>query len=599
MPTLLVSLGIAPAIVPEAFLLPGVDFGAVHVLTTDSDRVDTGFIEQWFAERAPEVWLTLTRVTGFTDFTSEEDHFRFEEVLYRWWLARADPGYPPFVCLSGGFKTMSAAMQKAAAVFGAAEVFHVLCDLPLPEQPKTAEEIESALEKGHLHHIRLGPEGGWPQLSNLMKDDYPLIQDSATGAERFVHAPDYSFREHLRAIVERSHNIAGAWDRISDLPFPVLATWSAPDLAWLREPVDPDKDRDWIASLPKIDLHCHLGGFATHGALLDEVRAAASPDFLPPCVEPPLPAGWPRPGQPVPLADYMALGDANGSALLKDPDCLRRQIELLHNHFLEQNIVHAEVRCSPGNYASPGRSPWTVLEEIKQTFDRCMLERPGCRVNLLVIGTRRKEGDYRTAILRHLMLAITAAEHWPDDPACRVVGVDLAGFEDRETRAHYYREDFRIVHRAGLALTVHAGENDDSEGVWSAVFDLSTRRIGHALSLGESPELLRSVANRRIGVEMCPFANFQIKGFRPMPGKPIYPLKRYLDAGVPVTVNTDNIGISAASLTDNILLAARMCPDLTRLDVLRLLHGAFETAFLSPVERKTLHQTIESRLSPP
>ncbi|MEX2578861.1 MAG: CRISPR-associated ring nuclease [Verrucomicrobiales bacterium] len=619
MPTLLVSLGTSAAIAPEAFFLPGVSFDTVHVLTTDSEQVDTAFVADWFAEHAPGTRLTITRVEGFTDFKSENDHFTFEEVLYRWWLGLRETlgNSPTYVCLSGGFKTMSASMQKAAAVFGAAELFHVLCDLPSTEQPKTSVEIDSARSAGHLRHIRLGPETGWPQLVTFRSEDYPLAEASGTGSvlgERKVGTPDHALRDRLREITDRGHRIASAWERIDSLPFPTLATWSGEILDWLGQSVDPESetDRGWIAILPKIELHCHLGGFASHGDLLGEVRSAAErPAALPALAEPLLPEGWPLPSRPVFLADYMKLGDATGSALLRDPGCLRRQCELLFDHLARQNVAYAEIRCSPANYADPGqgRSPWDVLSEIKQTFDRCRQSvssgAAAPRIHLILIATRRETGDYRAAISRHLALAVTAAEHWTDAEECRVVGVDLAGFEDRQTRAHYFREEFTGIHRCGLALTVHAGENDDAEGIWRAVFDLNARRLGHALHLVDSPELMRSVADRGVGVEMCPYANYQIKGFHPMvpenaeTERQHYPLKRYLDAGVRVTVNTDNIGISSATLNDNLLLAARLCPDLTRMDVLRLLQHAIESAFLPNDERNKVRSLVEATLSPP
>jgi adenosine deaminase len=93
---------------------------------------------------------------------------------------------------------------------------------------------------------------------------------------------------------------------------------------------------------------------------------------------------------------------------------------------------------------------------------------------------------------------------------------------------------------------------------------------------------------------MCPSANLQIKGFAlddAVDAAPVarrYPLLAYLRAGLRVTVNTDNIGISAASLTDNLLLAARLCPGLTRLDVLRLQRHAIDAAFVSPSDRTAL-----------
>ncbi len=602
MPTLLVSLGTSPAIVPEAFLLPGVSFSAVHVLTTASVKEsDLDFIAEWFAAKAPSVSLSFTRVAEFTDFKSEQDHFQFEEVLYRWWLVNRPTGELPHVCLSGGFKTMSAAMQKAAAVLGAADVFHVLADnvYPNPQNEKqklpaaTPEQIEHSRANDYLHWIRLGAETGWPQLRDAAASGFPLTAVKTEGRTRWVKAADTAFRDRLREIVTHSHNIAGAWDRLASLPFPVLATWPGAALDWLHEPMDPVADRHWIAALPKVELHCHLGGFATHGELLRNVRsAAASTATLPPLCEPSLPEDWPRPSAPIALTDYMKLGDANGSALLKDVGSLRRQCELLYHHFREQNILHAEVRCSPNNYATAGLSAWDVLQEIRGTFQGCMERDPGCQTNLIVIATRKDGGD-RSDISRHLALAITASQHWTD--GCRVVGVDLAGFEHKDTRAALFATDFESVHRVGLAVTVHAGENDDAEGIWQAVFKLNARRLGHALHLIEAPDLMRSVAARGIAVEMCPYANYQIKGFQPMPDQiRQYPLKRYLDAGIPVTVNTDNIGISAASLSDNFLLLPRLCPGITRLDVLHLLKIAADHAFLNPAER----QTLLAKLSP-
>lgn len=193
---------------------------------------------------------------------------------------------------------------------------------------------------------------------------------------------------------------------------------------------------------------------------------------------------------------------------------------------------------------------------------------------------------------RHLALAITAADQWRGDHQCRVVGVDLAGFESRETRAALFMTDFEAVHRVGLAVTVHAGENDDAEGIWQAVFKLDARRLGHALHLADAPDLLRAVADRGVGVEMCPYANVQIKGFAPIHGVASYPLRRDLEAGVRVTANTDNLGISAASLSDNLLLLAQLCPGITRREILQLQRNALDAAFISAQQRGPLLASV-------
>lgn len=597
MPVLLCSVGTSWAVVPEAMALLGPGgFSEVHVLTTASTRVSPGLDQLLrFFEKYPGLCCTITRVQGFEDLRSEQDHLLFEEVLWRWVLHRAPKASNRYICLAGGYKTISAAMQRAASLFGAAEVFHVLCEPRFgPEgnrEASTPEEVSQAMATNALRFVRLGPEPGWPQLQLLSPASFPL-EHTSEGPVYWVKVRDLRLREYVEGVLERSRHILAAWDGLSELPIPALAAWPPSYIQWLREPLHPIHDTSWVQSLPKVELHCHLGGFATSGDLLQKVREAAQkPSELPPLRPVALPAGWPLPSKPIGLASYMRLGDNNGSALLKDPGCLAKQCRLLYQALVADRVVYAEIRCSPANYASRGRSPWVVLQEIRRHFQEAMEESPEerrCHVNLLLTATREEGGD-RSRIARHLALAITAAEHW--QTGCRVVGVDLAGFEDRTTRAAMFATDFEPVHRVGLAVTVHAGENDDVEGIWQAVFKLNARRLGHALHLTQSPDLLRAVAERGIAVELCPYANLQIKGFpldREAERSDSYPLRAYLQAGVPVTVNTDNLGISQANLSENILLIPRLCPGTTRLEVLQTQVNAVRSAFSNQAERRAL-----------
>jgi adenosine deaminase len=220
---------------------------------------------------------------------------------------------------------------------------------------------------------------------------------------------------------------------------------------------------------------------------------------------------------------------------------------------------------------------------------------------LILTATRRPGGDYRANISRHLALAVTAFERWSD--GCRVVGVDLAGYEDKETRAHYYTEEFVTIHRCGIAITVHAGENDNAEAIWQAVFNLNARRLGHALSLSKSLELSRSIADRKIAVELCPYSNYQIKGYKlyndgiENDNRPEYPINEYLKKGIKVTINTDNIGISNASLTDNFAFLTKLSPGITRRQVLQILRNSVDSTFI-PADEQTKLQMLTEKLLP-
>lgn len=581
-------MGSSWAVVPEAYFRRAGGYARVDVLTTDSETVPVDILTAFFAEHLPQAELEITRLADFTDLRDGSDHTRFEEVLYRWYVERRSRAADSVdVCLAGGFKTMSSAMQQAARLFGADLVFHVQAG----GNPSEAAAVLRVRDEGRLRFIDLGEEPGWPQLRGLAAADFPLETVARTGVIRRVAPAEPALTAEAARVLSAGRDGA----RGADAPFPGLARLPAPWQAWLDAPLDPVRDRDWLRRLPKAELHCHLGGIATHGEALRRVRAAAegSADFRP---EPDFPERWPLPDNPVPLERYMALGDATGSALLKDRGCLREQVRVCYEGLAGDGVAYAEIRCSPANYAMPGRSALTVLEEIRAAFAECraaaLAEGRSIvpRVNLIVIVTRRDGGDL-SSLSRHLALAVTAADL---DGDCRVVGVDLAGFENPATRPRYFETDFTPAHRCGLAVTVHAGENDDVESIWQAVYRLSARRIGHGLRLGESPDLLRAVADRGIGVEMCPYANYQIHGYAPMKGRPVYPLRECLQAGVKVSVNTDNPGISAASLTDNYAFLAALCPGISRREVLRLARNAYDIAFVDQQTRAVLIREVDA-----
>lgn len=601
--TLLCTTGSSPAVVIEAYLLCEPLPDTVHCLTTDSDFTPVEILHAFFEKEG--VPFTCVRISGLDDLRTGLDQVRFDEVLYRWFLRHRSENQRLLACIAGGFKTMSASLQQAAEYFGAEEVFHVLAgniERPggRPSPPCNEEEIRAALASSNVHRIDLAPSKGWTPLRRIQPDHFPLDLAPTRSGESKAEASGKSLCEEVRRETGRAFSAENTQESV---PFSSLSLLAGHERAWLGGALDVYEDEAWVRALPKVELHCHLGGFATHGELLEKVRdAAANPGELSPLKQDcAFPDPWPIAAQCIDLKHYMKLGDNNGSALLKDPGCLKKQCELLYGALVADNVVYAEVRCSPHNYATPERSAWDVLTDIRSVFDDCMGgSGPTCHVNLIIIATRKDGGDL-SSINRHLALAVTAADTARDiEGRCQVAGVDLAGFENQSTRPAYFSSDFRGVHRCGLSTTVHAGENDDVESMWQAVYDLKADRIGHGLRLAESPDLLRVMARRRLAIELCPFANVQIVGFAPYTDLArVYPLRTYLDEGLRVTINTDNIGMSNANLSDNILLAARLCPEekpLLRSEILTLQKNAIEAAFISPGARETLIRRMDQDL---
>lgn len=393
--------------------------------------------------------------------------------------------------------------------------------------------------------------------------------------------------------------------------FEAVASFPDDYFEWLSGRLDTVADERWVRSVPKIDLHTHLGGFGmdlTHLKRLASLAAdcphtSGHAALIASLTEEPNQLSRNRlPDRPIGLFSYLACGDMNGTKLLRSPLALREQVRSMYASFVADGVVYAEVRCSPQNYSTTDRPAWTVLQSILDEFSACRAAdeaagRTPCRVNIIIIATRKEGGDM-SDISRHLSLAITAWDYTRDSHArSKVVGVDLAGMELKGTRPRKFAADFQAVKRCGLFVTVHAGESDDCESIWQAVNYLNADRIGHGLELVNSKDLLRVFAHRRIAVELCPYANAQVVGFEPHVacGRP-YPLRKYLDLNIRATVNTDNIGISCANLTDNILLAADMS-GLTRAEVLKLQSNALKAAFMEKDEQSEVFEVMNQVLS--
>lgn len=604
---LLISIGSQSFVLPEALAVPSVSFDEVHVLTTDQPLLfkDRDVIGEWkeITKYVREKWdipVTWSIIKDLPIIQSGNDHRVWTEVLYRWAAEKYEVNNKIYYCLSGGTKTMPASCQQVANLYGAEEVYHVLVYPP----PKSITEVENVIQNNQIEYVSLGGESGWTYLieyaSRLGLNYEPfslegfayVIPPAEMKMINYVRDSQASFRQY----------VSGHQELV--LPFTSLMMLPRKKMEWLHEPLRSE-DRKWVEQLPKIDLHTHLGGFATKGPLLEMVRASAdNPDNLKNIDQSiyPRDINWPLPEGNISLTEYMRAGDNTGSTLLKDLGCLRKHIQLMYSHFIQQNVCYVEVRCSPYNYAKgTDHSAQDVLDLILETFNAEMEKHDfQCLVKILIIATRKDKGDL-SDISKHLSLAVTSYfnnQADQDSSYCSVVGVDLAGYEFEKTRAEYFEHDFSAVHRCGLAVTAHAGENDDAEGIWQAVYKIHSRRIGHGLRLLEAPDLLRSIVERGIGIEMCPYANYQIVGFAPMKGKTKmnYPLREYLDQNVKVSVNTDNIGISEASLTDNFLLLTQLCPGITRLEVLKLIMNSVEISFAGKTLQNHLIESFNRKV---
>jgi adenosine deaminase len=173
-----------------------------------------------------------------------------------------------------------------------------------------------------------------------------------------------------------------------------------------------------------------------------------------------------------------------------------------------------------------------------------------------------------------------------------IVGLDLAGNE-----AHYsalpFASVFHEAQKAGLHITVHAGEWGGPSNVSDAILGLKAERIGHGVRIMEDTRVIALAIEHQPAFEVCVTSNYQ-SGVVAALSK--HPLMSMLTAGLNVTMNTDDPSISQICLGDEYGLAVEELG--MSLDVLkeRVLCAA-RAAFLPEEERQALVQSLEKEMS--
>ncbi len=179
-----------------------------------------------------------------------------------------------------------------------------------------------------------------------------------------------------------------------------------------------------------------------------------------------------------------------------------------------------------------------------------------------------------------------AAELRPQYPSIIAIGI---GGDERRMGAEPFRDLYAEARDAGLRLTAHAGETTGPDNIWGAL-NIGAERLGHALSAIHDPELMELLAERQVPLEICLTSNLRTGC---CPRIEDHPVRRYFDAGLMVTLNSDDPALFASGLNDEYRVAQQHFA-FTDEHLRELAANSIEASFL-PAERKvTLLRCIES-----
>jgi len=155
-----------------------------------------------------------------------------------------------------------------------------------------------------------------------------------------------------------------------------------------------------------------------------------------------------------------------------------------------------------------------------------------------------------------------------------VVAIGIGGDENRAA-PEMFRDVYAFARAEGLRLTAHAGETVGPESVWGALRALGAERIGHGLTAIRDPRLVAHLAEKQVPVDVCLSSNVRTGALEALEQ---HPLRRYFDAGLLVSLSTDDPAMFETDLVREYALAHDVL-GFTREELHRLAENSFRAAF--------------------
>ena len=341
---------------------------------------------------------------------------------------------------------------------------------------------------------------------------------------------------------------------------------------------DPTAPLNIFVVFPKAELHRHLEGSLRLDTMLDIARSHGVT----------VPASILRLSNLVQVQDEEAFTFANFLEKFKTLRLFYRSPNVIHRVTREavqdaarDNIRYLELRFTPVALSRAERFPLHDVMSWVCTSAREAAHEFGITVRLIASVNRHESPALAEQV------AWLASDYMQDG----IVGLDLAGNE-AEFSAKPFAPIFREAREAGLHITVHAGEWGGAENIREAVEDLGAERIGHGVRILEDPSVVALARERGTVFEVCITSNYQSGVVKSLES---HPLPRMIDAGLNVTINTDDPSVSRILLSEEFQVAREKLG--LSLDALKeRVLAAVRAAFVSEKEREALLREFEKGL---
>lgn len=332
---------------------------------------------------------------------------------------------------------------------------------------------------------------------------------------------------------------------------------------------------------PKIELHLHLDGAVSCKTMWE---LAEKEGVCLPAAD--LPA-WERyvieTSNCRDVNEYLARFEHPLQVLQNSENLTRATYELIGT-LAGQNVAYAEIRFAPQLHTRQKLTLKDAIEAVLVGRKRALQDFPTISVGILLcamsIGpeTLNMEPNLETVQLTREFLGQG------------VVGLDLAGAEGIVPLRNFH-PIFDLARELELPFTCHAGDSQGEDTIRDAL-DFGTLRIGHGHHLYDAPALWPEVIDKKIALEICPTSNIQCQT---QPSYALHPAKKLFDAGVRVTINTDNMVLADVDLDQEYA----HCVDemgFTMEDLVQMNIYSAEASFMPEAEKTALVERLKAYL---
>jgi adenosine deaminase len=328
---------------------------------------------------------------------------------------------------------------------------------------------------------------------------------------------------------------------------------------------------DFIRAMPKVELHVHLEGSIQPRTLLE--LAARNGVELPARTEEEL-REWYE------FKDFDHFVDVYlaAAACIRTPDDVQRIAADFLAGQAAQNVLHTEVTYTASTQRMLAGIP---LDDQLDAINRARAD------------AEREQGVSMTLTIdypRHLDPGeFVEVARWAVENQDRGVSALGLGGPEVGYPPGLFREAFAVAREGGLPSVPHAGETEGPESIRGALRELDAVRIGHGVRCLEDPDLVAELRERQVPLEVCPTSNVCLGVARSFEE---HPLPRLLDAGLYVTLNSDDPPMFGTTLTDEYLKTSRAFA-LGREDVRSLVLAAARATLMPDEGRQDLLRRLE------